>query len=108
MHVPNHIPSATRIKYVVLSSVLIAYGAFGIVIDDLYLPGKRGPGVHLHGVPAWVLYCAMLAASANMASVVIDHYDKRPNERNYTRFAFWSEVIAWGLVSAAVVCSIYL
>lgn len=97
LYTPNHIPSSTRRQYVFFSSILLAYGAFGAWVDDIYIPGKRGPGVHFHGVPLWFLVGAMVAASANMLSVVADHYDKRNNETNYRRFARATQGLAWAL-----------
>ena len=84
---PNHIPVWTRVFYGFASAGLIAYGAFGLWIDDLYIPGKRGPGTHLHGPAAWLMAAAMLMGSINMASVVVDHLDERNNETDYRRFA---------------------
>lgn len=86
-HNPNHIPSGERTVSIIFSSLLFLYGTFGVIIDDLYIPGKRRPGVHFHGEPAWIMYGAFLCAVANMISVVVDHYDQRNNENNYKLFA---------------------
>jgi len=105
-HVPNHIPSKTRLRYFLSSLVLLGYGALGLYLDDLFVPTRRSgstTGLHLHGTAALLMYAAMLTAAANMISVVIDHYDMRPNERRYRRFAFWSEIAAWLLAVCAVV-----
>ena len=108
LHVPNHIPSKTRWKYLLQSFLLLIYGTFCVVIDDFYIPGKRGGGAHFQGVPALLLYGVVLAASASMFSVVLDHYDERANERSYRRFAFWSQVAAWALGVGALALSIYI
>lgn len=94
---PNRIPLGTRICYLVLSPVLLAYGSLGIYLDDIYLPGKHSRGVHLHGVSAWLMYAAMLCATTNMTSVVIDHYDTRNNGRNYRLFARTTQIVGWVL-----------
>ena len=62
-YTPNHIPVWTRVFYGLASAGLILYGAFGLWIDDLYIPGKRGPGTHLHGPAAWLMAAAMLMGS---------------------------------------------
>ena len=62
-YTPNHIPVWTRVFYGLASPGLILYGAFGLWIDDLYIPGKRGPGTHLHGPAAWLMAAAMLMGS---------------------------------------------
>jgi hypothetical protein len=65
--------------------------------NDLYLPSKRSRGMHLHDTPAWIMYGAIICACLAMLSVVIDHYDRRNNERHYRLFADVFEYIGWGL-----------
>lgn len=103
MAVPNRIDPGTRVLYVVLSSCLLLYGTAGIVADAIYVPGKRTTGTDFHGEPAWILYAAMVCASANMLSVVVDHYDTRDNEVNYRRFATVTQWLGWGLFVLALV-----
>ncbi len=99
-HTPNHISLSSRWFYAIASPLIVAYGAYGIWIDDLFLPGKRGPGTHLHGVAAWLMFAAIVAAALNMVSVIIDHFDTRNNETNYRRFA---KITSWsGFALAAV------
>lgn len=99
-HTPNHIALSTRIFYAVASLGLILYGAWGLWSGDLFLPGKRGPGLHLRGIPAWLMAGAMLAGAANMTSVVADHFDTRNNETNYRlfgKFSLWTAAILFAL-----------
>jgi hypothetical protein len=105
---PNHIPLGERIIYIILSSIMLAYGTFGVIIDDLYIPGKRRPGFHFHGVPAWIMYGAFLCGVANMMSVVVDHYDKRNNETNYKLFARVSQIAGWALFVLALILDIFV
>ena len=95
-HTPNHIPASERIRHIVFSILLFAYGSYGVYVNDLYLPGKRSKGIHLHDVPAWIMYGAILCACLVMISVVIDHYDKRNNENNYRLFARIFKFLGWG------------
>lgn len=108
VHSPNRIPVGTRWKYILQSFFLIGYGTFGVWIGDLYVPGKRGEGVHLHGVPMLFMYIAMLSASANMISVIIDHYDLRNNEHDYREFAKVTAVLGWSLFFVALLLAILL
>jgi hypothetical protein len=87
-HTPNHIPWFTRLWNAVLSACLLAYGAYGLSMDDISLPGygRRAPH-HVHGAAAWLLYGAMVCAALNLLSVVVDHDDVRRNATNYRRFA---------------------
>src|SRR5688500_649688 len=47
-YIPNQIPGVERATHVVLSLLLFAYGSHGVWTNDLYVPGKRSRGVHLH------------------------------------------------------------
>ena len=102
-HTPNHIPKDERTTYIVFSLLLFAYGTFGVWINDLYLPGRRSRGVHLHDTPAWVMYGAIICACLVMLSVVVDHYDRRNNERHYRLFADIFKYIGWGLFGFSVI-----
>jgi len=43
-----------RLLWPTLVVLLILYGIHGVIVDDLYIPGKHGPGVDLHGISAWI------------------------------------------------------
>ena len=83
IHMPNSIPRSERISYLIFSALLLAYGSYGVWTNDLYVPGRRSNGIHLHDVPAWIMYGAIVCACLVMLSVVLDHYDRRNNERHY-------------------------
>lgn len=105
---PNHIPANELIISILLSSFIFIYGTLGVIFDDLYLPGKRGPGFHFHGVSAWILYVAFLCAAANLLSVVVDHYDERNNEKNYKLFARITQICGWTLFALALVLDLFV
>jgi TRAP-type C4-dicarboxylate transport system permease small subunit len=105
-HTPNHIPKSARITYIVFSLFMFAYGSYGVWVNDLYLPSKRSRGMHLHDTPAWVMYGAILCACLVMLSVVIDHYDRRNNERHYRLFADVFKYIGWGLFGFSLLMAI--
>ena len=99
-YTPNHIPRSERFLNVLYAVVIIAFGVIGLTTGDLLLPGKRtsGPnGVALQGLPAWLMYAAMICACVVLLSVVVDHYDRRNNEINYRRFAQIGKVLGWSL-----------
>jgi hypothetical protein len=104
-YTPNRIPKSERKWNLILSAVLIVIGSIILVTDDLYIPLVRPKnhfptdnGVHFHGKILWFIFAAFIAAASNMISVVLDHYDKRNNERNYRLFAMVSEAIGWSLL----------
>jgi hypothetical protein len=101
IHIPNTIPRSERRKNILFSIFLFAYGGYGVFVNDLYLPGRHSPGVHLHDVPAWIMYGAMISACLVMISVVVDHYDQRNNERYYRRFAQAGRIVGWGLFATS-------
>ncbi|HRH06398.1 MAG TPA: hypothetical protein PK702_11305 [Burkholderiaceae bacterium] len=103
MYEPNKIDPVTRFWNIFLSTCLLIYGTVGIINDEIFIPGRRSRGALFHGEPAWVLYGAMICASLNLISVVIDHYDTRNNEINYKRFAQVTQYLGWGLFILALV-----
>lgn len=44
-----------HIVSIILFGSLFAYFLYGAMSGDLYLPGKRGPGVHLRALGAWMV-----------------------------------------------------
>lgn len=105
-HRPNSIPLITRAINILTSFGLLIYGAYGIYTNDLYLPGKRGPGVHLHDSPALVMFAAFICACLVMLSVVVDHYDKKSNEHEYRTFANTLKYFGWLLFGASLLMHI--
>lgn len=105
-YTPNHISFGERVFHILLSLGLIGYGLIGLLTDDLYLPGKRR-GVHLHGTPAFLMFIAMLCAAVVLSSVVVDHYDKRDNERHYRLFARLGGFVGWTFFALALALDLY-
>ena len=105
-YTPNHVPANERLQNIVFSILLFAYGTYGVWINDLYIPGKRSKGVHLHDVPAWVMYGAIICACLVMLSVVVDHYDKRNNETNYRLFADVFRFLGWGVFGLSLIMAV--
>jgi hypothetical protein len=99
----NQIPLAVRALKITVSAVLLVYGSYGIFVNDLYVPGKHGPGIHLHNVPALVMYSAIICACSAMLSVVVDHYDRRNNESGYRLFGRVAEYFGWALFALSLV-----
>lgn len=103
---PNEIPLGTRVQNILISLTLMTYGAFGLWINDLYIPGKRSKGIHLHGIAAWVMYGAFLGACLALLSVAVDHYDRRNNELQYKHFSDVCRYMGWSLFILSVVIQI--
>jgi len=106
-YIPNHISPGDRFKYLAFSLLLTAYGSYGIWVNDLYIPGKRSRGIHLHDVPAWVMYGAIICACIVMLSIIADHYDQRDNETHYRAFANAGKYIGWSLFGVSLLMAIF-
>ena len=53
------------------------------------------------------MYGAMTCACLVMLSVVLDHYDRRDNERRYRVFAVWGESVGWTLFALSLLWNIF-
>ena len=107
IHIPNFIPRKERITNTVLSIFLFTYGSYGVWVNDLYVPGRRSRGSHLHDVPAWIMYGAIVCACLVLLSVVLDHYDRRNNERHYRTFATVGKYLGCGFFFASLLWAIF-
>jgi hypothetical protein len=100
---PNQIPPEKRAFHIATAVILITYGVISLAIDDMYLPRRRRrPGTHLHGAAVVLAFAAILCASGALLTVVVDHYDRRDNERHYRTAALALQVTALVLFVAAI------
>jgi hypothetical protein len=104
---PNRVPRKTRMANAVLAAALITYGSYGLYIDDIFVPGKGGEGLHFSGIGAWLIYASILCATANLISVVVDHYDKRNNEIYYAHVAAATQWLGWLSFIAGILLALY-
>ena len=91
---PNKVAASIQIFNFIISVILISYGTYGILSDDIYIPG-RSKGVHFNGFSAWLVYVSFIFASCTLFSVIVDHYDKRNNERIYIVLSKTFSVLGW-------------
>jgi hypothetical protein len=87
---PNQVPLWDRVKYTALAVLLLAAGSLGLWKDDIsfrILKARYGGKIyHLHGTPAFMMFAGYLFVSLALLSLVVDHYDKRNNEKSYQLF----------------------
>lgn len=105
-YIPNKVSRSQRIAYAVWAFVLVAYGTIGIAIDDIFVPGRRGNGIHLHGSSAWLMYGAIVLGSTIFIAEIIDHFDTRDNERWYQIYRKIAKASSVTLIVSAFVNSI--
>lgn len=85
--------------------VLVLWGGWGVWVDDLVMPARRD-ALHLHGLSAWLMYAAWLLAAASFVAIVVDHYDKRNNEKRYKRIGQSAVFGAWLLFFGALTVNV--
>lgn len=103
---PNRVPLDQRVIYILLSVFLLAYGLHGLIVDDLFIPGRRSHGMHLHGRGAVWMFVAICYFVVMMLTVVVDHYDTRDNERAYRTFADFSKYLGMFFVAGSFVVAV--
>jgi hypothetical protein len=96
------IPLKERIEHVVLAVLLLAYGAFGLYSDDIYIPRRHSKGVHLHGTAVWVMCGAIACGVLNLLAVAVDHCDTSEGEKRYKIWARITQVAGWTLYLCAM------
>lgn len=107
-HKPNAVPATQRYANILMGVVLVAYGVLGLVSYRMDLSGRRIRIAVLEGGPAWPMGAAFLVGAAVLFAVVVDHYDKRDNERFYRAFRWAASRLGWCLAGSALVAHLYL
>ncbi len=102
-YIPNEVPLKNRVTNAAYSAGIIIYGGHGIYTNDFYLPTKTGNGLHLTDGAAIVMFLAIICAAAMMITEIVDHYDKRDNERKYFEFAHMAKYSAYTCFFTAIV-----
>lgn len=87
------------------ASVVFSYGAAGFAFGYVFIPGRRG-GVVFDGIPAYLIATAILCCFAILFLLIVDHYDRRPNEHTYRAWYKGLFKAAIGIVIAAVALSL--
>jgi hypothetical protein len=101
---PNSVSLGERIFCVLVASVLLARGASGFLYARLEVsPPRQRTALLLQGGPAWLMAAAMVIGACVLLSVVIDHYDRRNNERVYRIFRRVSVALGLCLIAASLV-----
>jgi hypothetical protein len=75
-------------RLVVLAALsLVIYGFHGMLVDDIYLPGKGSPGHHYRGASAFVVFPMIISFASVLITVAFARYDPRQNTLVAGRFA---------------------
>ena len=79
--------SWTRRLVVLAALLLVIYGFHGLLVDDIYIPGKRSPGHHYRGARAFVALPMIISFASVLITVAFARYDPRQNTLVAGRFA---------------------
>jgi uncharacterized membrane protein len=98
----NSIPLRHRIGYGLAAAILATLCLFSIYFGELPIPSSRSRGVStMSGVALWLMIPAMVFGCLAFLSIILDHYDRRANERRYQFFLKWTTRIGLALAACA-------
>ncbi len=104
-YIPNFIPLERRAKYALSSVALIAFSAYSLSHNSMDIPygsKRHAVLVHFSGLglvlPTLSLICGVLVG----LSVLVDHLDKRQNEKIYKQIYDWSLIVGYVSYIAAL------
>ena len=103
---PNQVFAIERVFYILLSLLVIYIGVTGLMRNDLYIRVNYRPGVHFTDKAAIVMFFSMFCLVANLISIVVDHYDRRWNERYYKVFRKWTKYLGYSAFVIAFIVQI--
>ncbi|HYG09640.1 MAG TPA: hypothetical protein VD835_06680 [Pyrinomonadaceae bacterium] len=98
----NSIPLRLRIGYGLAAAILAVLCLFSIYFGELPLTSHSRPGVSvMSGVALWLMIPAMVMGCLAFLSIILDHYDRRDNEKRYRSFLTWATRIGLALAGSA-------
>ena len=111
MFVPNQYAPAERIIFLVIGVALTWWALDGFLDGEMYLPGRK-EGIYLRdGLAVGLDICrapalgvvGALTGGVACFSALIDHYDRRDNEKKYREFFVFCKYVAIAAITSAVV-----
>lgn len=100
---PGYMSSSRRAIAIFIAIMLFIYGTVGVIIDDVFVPGRRRPGTHFHGDAAWAMYGVLLCWVSLLIAGVVGHYDKKYNREDYAFFGKTVLIVSGGFFILALV-----
>ncbi|MFC3121429.1 hypothetical protein [Agaribacter flavus] len=107
-YIPNEIPKKNRVTNALFSVGIILYGGYGLHVNELWVPLAKRISIVLTGIPAILMFVAIVFASIMMIAEVVDHYDKRDNEHTYYKVALYFKNLAYAVFGIAVVLGLFM
>lgn len=112
-YTPNAVPLRKRVINTLIGLFLAAYCAYSLWIDQLYVPfiNRYAPGqseaITFRGIDAWVMAAALMCVVLFCVLSVVDHYDRRRNERHYQKAVQLCMLLFGVLMGIAMVMHTY-
>lgn len=99
---PTSIPLRHRLGYGLAAVILAALAVYSLAFRELPLASHRRPGVYpMTGAALWLMIPALALGCLAFLSIIVDHYDRRSNERRYRAFLTWSTRAGLALAAGA-------
>lgn len=103
-HVPNRFRREHLVWNVALAMCLVVFGVAAVYSNRLKLSSGRGSSlVVLSDGPMWLALGAMACGVLGLLSVVVDHLDRRDNERLYEAFRWITLRLGGVLLASALI-----
>lgn len=84
-----------------VAAFLLFYGVRGIYRDDLFVPTRRGNGIHFHGLAAWMAAGGLFCFATSLISCLISGFENPPNRPGYRIFIKSMKYLGTGLFFGA-------
>jgi hypothetical protein len=82
-YTPNHLHPLERFAALFWACGLIGFSFSGLSEGEVPIVGGRGSGIYVGGAAKWMMIAGNLMLAAAALVAVVDHYDRRNNERQY-------------------------
>lgn len=107
------VPRGLRVGFWTMSAILVGYGLYGAIRNDLVLPagksrfGEAFPATHLHGWAAFVALIALICFCVAIRAAIIDQYLRfsGPGQRRRAS-TFALLILSFGLFMGAMMLQV--
>lgn len=101
-YIPNKYPKGGLISLAILSAILLVQVVLGLIYGEVVIGTRTLTYMRFHGAAAWAMCGVLFFFAVSLITLVVDHFDKRPNEDMYRRISLHSKDIAWVLIGLAL------
>lgn len=109
-YTPNEVPLKKRVINVALALLVMAYSGYSLWAGRFVMAGSSRGKVEVItfvGIEVWIMSAACLSAAAFGVLSVIDHFDRRRNERGYRKIVAACFVLMAAMMGLAMTSFFY-